>query len=450
MSNQPTVFKDMNKISPIGAVLQQRYTITEILSSNTGFGITYQVKDYNHPNQPIRILKQLKKPTAAKLDIEQLPIHEQKEILNQYWQEYLRLFRIETQALGKLGEDYPQIPTIFDRFDEQNEYFYVQEYIEGNSLSAEIKPGQKLSEQKTISLLIEILEVFDYIQTNPGYAIIHRDIKPENIIRRHKDNKVVIIDFGLAKEVTVPGTKIASILGGTKGYQAPEIALGMVSFASDIYAIGMIGVFAMTGENPSLNPKLFQNWQTKAHVSSEFAAILNQMVCEDYKKRFQNATQVLSALQKLNLTSLPPNPPMKLIMMGIIGIVLAAIVGIVGVMLKPQKTDNQLIADGKSYLGELTTLDNKELSSGKNFDVIRFQSEKKQYLTVEVVSNDFRPVFTIRKLEDNSFMDVKDVANQNNNYTATVVVEKGEYELKIKPENLGLGDYVIKAWVTDM
>ena len=237
----------MNNILRIGTLLRDRYTVTDLLSNHTGFGITYKVKDSNHPNQPIRILKQLKKPTASKLDIENLPILEQEEILKKFWQKYLRLFRIETQALGKLGEKHEQIPTIYERFEEQDEYFYVQEYIEGHSLSAEVQQGQKLSEQKTISLLIEILEVFEYIQNNPGYAIIHRDIKPDNIIRRSSDNKLVVIDFGLAKEVTVSGIKVGSVLGGTKGYIAPEILLRIVSFASDIYSIGMIGVFAITG-----------------------------------------------------------------------------------------------------------------------------------------------------------------------------------------------------------
>ena len=283
----------MNNILRIGTLLRERYKIIDLLSHHTGFGITYKVKDSNHPNQPIRILKQLKKPTASKLDIENLPILQQQEILNQYWQEYLRLFRIETQALGKLGEKHEQIPTIYERFNESGEEFYVQEYIEGNSLSQEVQQNQKLSEQNTISLLIEILEVFAYIQNNPGYVIIHRDIKPDNIIRRSSDNKLVIIDFGLAKEVTVPGIKVGSVLGGTKGYIAPEILLGIVSFASDIYSIGMIGVFAITGEDPSYTPNLAQNWRTKANVSPEFADILNKMICEDYTKRFHNAKEAL-------------------------------------------------------------------------------------------------------------------------------------------------------------
>ncbi|MBK1987774.1 serine/threonine protein kinase [Sphaerospermopsis aphanizomenoides BCCUSP55] len=441
----------MNKILQIGTVLRERYKITNILSSNTGFGITYKVKDSNHPNQPTRILKQLKKPTAAKLNIENLPIPEQQQILNQYWQEYLRLFRIETQVLAKLGEEYKQIPTIYEYFDEQDEYFYVQEYIEGDSLKTEVKQGQTLSEQKTISLLIEILEVFEYIQTNPGYSVIHRDIKPENIIRKSTDNKLVVIDFGLAKEVTVPGTKIGSILGGTKGYIAPEILLGTVSFASDIYSIGMIGVFAVTGEDPTYTPTLAENWQPKANVSPEFAAVLNQMICESYKQRFQNATEALAALRTLNKKPVPPPPlpKIKLPIKLIAGFVLAVVV-VIGITLIVRNPENQLIADGKEKAGQLTTSDDKEFGGGKNFDGYKFKSDKKQYLTVQIVSQEFSPIFTVRKLDDPNFMTVKDVANKDNNFTASIMVDKGEYELKIKSENAALGDYVIKAWVTDI
>ncbi|WP_242032220.1 hypothetical protein [Aphanizomenon flos-aquae] len=69
----------MNNILRIGTLLRYRYQITELSSNHTGFGITYKVRDNNHPNQPIRILKQLKKPTASQLDIENLSIVEQQK-----------------------------------------------------------------------------------------------------------------------------------------------------------------------------------------------------------------------------------------------------------------------------------------------------------------------------------------------------------------------------------
>jgi eukaryotic-like serine/threonine-protein kinase len=426
----------MNNILKIGILLRDRYTVTDILSSHTGFGITYKIKDSNHPNQPIRILKQLKKPAST---------------VN--WQKYLRLFRIETQALGKLGEKYEQIPTIHETFEEQDEYFYVQEYIEGHSLSEEVRQNQKLSEQKTRDLLIEILEVFEYIQNNPGYQIIHRDIKPDNIIRRSSDNKLVIIDFGLAKEVTVPGIKVGSILGGTQGYIAPEIFLGKVCFASDIYSIGMIGVFAITGEDPSYTPLLAENWQTEATVSPELADILKKMICEDYTKRFQNAKEALQALtrnQPISTTTVPPAPsiPWKLILGTISGIII--IIGVfMAVMAILPKSNDQLIANGKAQSGELTSSDQKELSSDKTYDVYTFKSDKRQYLTVQVISNDFQPQLTMMKPDDKYFNPVPNVGIKDNDFTASIMVEPGTYKFKITSTQAANGNYVIKAWVTD-
>jgi len=443
----------MNNILRIGTLLRDRYTIIGLLSSHTGFGITYKVRDANHPNQPTRILKQLKKPTASKLNIEHLPILQQEEILNQYWQEYLRLFRIETQALGQLGEKNAQIPTIYERFEEQDEYFYIQEYIEGHSLNEEVKQGKKLSEQETISLLIEILGIFAYIQNNPGYAIIHRDIKPDNIIRRKEDHKLVIIDFGLAKEVTVSGIKVGSVLGGTKGYIAPEILLRIVSFASDIYSIGMIGVFAITGEDPSYTPLLAENWQTKANVSPEFADILNKMICEDYTKRFQNAKEALQALIGNQPTSPPPIPPVpqipwKLILGTISGIILIISV-VMAVMSILPKSNDQLIADGKAKSGQLTSSDQKELSSDKTYDVYTFKSDKRQYLTVQITSNDFQPQLTMMKPDNKDFNPVPNVGTKDNDFTASIMLEPGIYQFKITSTEAASGNYVIKAWVTD-
>lgn len=175
------------------------------------------------------------------------------------------------------------------------------------------------------------------------------------------------------------------------------------------------------------------------------------MICESYKQRFQNAPEALAALRTLNKKPVPPPPPpkIKLPIKLIAGFVLAVVV-VIGIILILRKPENQLIADGKEKTGQLTTSDDKELGSSKNVDVYKFKSDKRQYLTVEIVSQDFNPIFTVRKLDDTNLMTVKNVANKNNNFTASIMVEKGEYELKIKSENAALGDYVIKAWITDI
>ena len=281
-------------------------------------------------------------------------------------------------------------------------------------------------------------------------------MKPDNIIRRKEDHKLVIIDFGLAKEVTVSGIKVGSVLGGTKGYIAPEILLRIVSFASDIYSIGMIGVFAITGEDPSYTPLLAENWQTKANVSPEFADILNKMICEDYTKRFQNAKEALQALTGNQPTSPPPVPPVppapqipwKLILGTISGIIL--IIGVVmAVMSILPKSNDQLIADGKAKPGQLTSSDQKELSSDKTYDVYTFKSDKKQYLTVQITSNDFQPQLTMMKPDNKDFNPVPNVGTKDNDFTASIMVEPGTYQFKITSTQAASGNYVIKAWVTN-
>ena len=207
----------MNSIFRIGYRFQNQYEIIEILSKKTGFGIIYKVKRSWISTRPFRVVKQLKKPTVFDLGFDDLSSQEQEEELNKYWGEYLRRFGREAQALGRLGETYGQIPRIIEEFNEQNEYFYVQEFIEGYSLDQEVKAGEKIPEEKAVDLLIEILEILEYIQNYSEHKVIHRDIKPENILRRTDDKKLVLIDFGLVKEVIIPGVKPASVVGGTPG-----------------------------------------------------------------------------------------------------------------------------------------------------------------------------------------------------------------------------------------
>jgi eukaryotic-like serine/threonine-protein kinase len=342
----------------IGHKLQNnRYEIIEIISNNTGFGITYKAIDHNLPTKPICVIKQLKDITNPK---------------------YLDLFKKEAEALEILGQKYDQIPTLFEYFILNNQPFYVQEYIEGISLSQELyqqlQVSQKLSESQVISLLIEILEILEYIQSNPQHPVIHRDIKPANIIRRKSDQKLVFIDFGLVKEILTEGTQTASFFGGTPGYIAPEIGLQRkVSFASDIYSVGVIGVFAITGENPSFTNNLDEEWQQKVQVSREFATVLNKMICHDYKQRYQTATEAKKALQKLNETIISPLP-IKLIALIVISL---SIFG--GALFALKSSNSNLLQfNGKENKGELTKSDSKELALAtlKFYDTYSFKGKQ--------------------------------------------------------------------------
>jgi serine/threonine-protein kinase len=165
-----------------------------------------------------------------------------------------------------------------------------------------------LSEASVIPLLQDILEVLVFVHQQ---NVIHRDIKPANLIRRSKDGKIVLIDFGAVKEVSAQvrntsGQTSLTIVIGSPGYMPSEQVAGRPHFSSDIFAVGMVCLQALTGMNPRELPhdsltgefscELFKD---RAPVSPGFAAILDKMVRYDYRQRYQSAIEALQALERL-------------------------------------------------------------------------------------------------------------------------------------------------------
>jgi serine/threonine-protein kinase len=88
--------------------------------------------------------------------------------------------------LHRLGQN-SRIPELFDRFEENNHFYLVQEYVQGHPLSQELAPGDRWNEQRTVALLQEVLEILQIVHQED---IIHRDITPSNLIRRETDQKL--------------------------------------------------------------------------------------------------------------------------------------------------------------------------------------------------------------------------------------------------------------------
>lgn len=162
--------------------------------------------------------------------------------------------------------------------------------------------GKRLPESQVVALLKDILGILDFIHS---YGVIHRDIKPSNIIRRQWDGRLVLIDFGAVKQLH---TQIAdapegyTIGIGTSGFAPPEQLIGQPGFSSDIYALGIVGIQAVTGRTPTqLQEDSMREviWRDYAQVSDELAAILNKMVRCNPSERYQSAVEVLQALQHL-------------------------------------------------------------------------------------------------------------------------------------------------------
>lgn len=160
------------------------------------------------------------------------------------------LFEKEAKSLKQLGS-HPQIPKLEAYFEEETDFYLVMEYIDDKNLSEqELKEGNQLEEEKVINLLKSILKILQVVHSK---NLIHRDIKPENLVRRSIDQQIVLIDFGcVTNDLNIQNKKritgIETALGSV--YTAPEQIHGKAYFCSDIYAVGMIGIQALTGRPP--------------------------------------------------------------------------------------------------------------------------------------------------------------------------------------------------------
>jgi formylglycine-generating enzyme required for sulfatase activity/predicted Ser/Thr protein kinase len=265
-----------------------RYEIIEVLG-NGGFGITHKATDTQKPSKPICVVKEL------------LPQHHNTFAAN--------FFEKEARILEVLGT-HSQIPHLLAYFEENQKFYIVQEFIQGQCLDKEIIPGKRLSEGYVAKLLQDVLEVLAFVHQQ---QVIHRDIKPQNLIRRQQDGKVCLIDFGIVKEIASQiidsrGSMQTSIMAGTLGYMPAEQVRGKPVFASDIYALGITAIQALTGlrsqdleEDPQTAELL---WQKQAQVNDNLAAFITKMVRRHHSLRYQNAQVALEDFKKLT-ASLP-------------------------------------------------------------------------------------------------------------------------------------------------
>ena len=164
-------------------LLKSRY-LGQICLGQGGFGATFLARDLSLPGRPSCVIKQLR-PSSSSPHILQMA---------------RELFEREAETLGRIG-NHPQVPRLLDYFEENENFYLVQEYVKGNNLQQEIKRNGPLTEAGVKQFLSEIMPMIQYIHSQ---QVIHRDIKPANLIRREQDKKLVLIDFGAVKNQITP------------------------------------------------------------------------------------------------------------------------------------------------------------------------------------------------------------------------------------------------------
>ena len=245
----------------------------------------------------------------------------------------IELFTREALRLRDLGDN-PQIPALLGFFEEGGYLYLVQEYIAGETIDRELQRSGPFSEAKLLAFLRDLLPVLQFVHDR---STIHRDLKPLNLIRRQRDQRIVPIDFGVAKVLEAntqsrPGTKI-----GTAGYAPDEQLRGGQAYpASDLYSVGAICVFLLTGVEPEelYNPLTGQwpwreqlaQWRDELSgngdsldasqrkhlpvsdsVSEGLGLVLDRLLQPAVTDRYQTALEVLVDLDNI-IRTMPPSP----------------------------------------------------------------------------------------------------------------------------------------------
>ncbi|WP_055076151.1 protein kinase domain-containing protein [Pseudanabaena sp. 'Roaring Creek'] len=290
----------------IGKVISGRYQIIQNLGGG-GFGQTFLAEDLQLPDHQKCVVKKLS-PTSNDAFVVKIAS---------------RLFETEARVLHKLGS-HDRIPRLLAHFEEDSEFYLVQELIEGDDLTQELiakdrtvdgYPVGRMKETQTIAFLMDILETLDFVHQQ---GAIHRDIKPANLMRRRADGKIVLIDFGAVKQVGTATAIGSTVAIGTDGYMPNEQAIGKPRPCSDLYAVGAIAIQGLTGLAPNL---LSENLETgelawryapahaafkyRAVVSDGLARIVDKLVKYDFRDRYQSAEAVLTDLRKLDSAIAP-------------------------------------------------------------------------------------------------------------------------------------------------
>lgn len=202
------------------------------------------------------------------------------------------------------------IPRLYAYFTENNEFYLVQEYINGENLFERVSSYGIFTEEQVRKLLTNILPTLTYIHSR---GIVHRDIKPENIMLcKDSGDKPVLIDFGAVKEtmntmVAISGNTGRSIVIGTPGFMPMEQSVGRPVFASDIYSLGLTMIYLLTGKMPAdieTDPSTGKiNWQFLApNISPNLKEVLEKAVQPVFNDRHKNAQEMLHLLNNQTVT----------------------------------------------------------------------------------------------------------------------------------------------------
>jgi serine/threonine protein kinase, bacterial len=255
--------------------------------NNGALGKTFLATNTLMPSHPYCVIKQL---IPASSDLDSLLLVQER-------------FKKEGLILENLGkQSNGMIPRLYAYFVEDGEFYFVHEYINGETLLNHVKNRGVFTELQVRQLLQDILPTLNYVHHQ---NVVHRDLQPKNIILRAETNRPVLTDFGAVKEVmgttrSLSGNTARSIVGNP-GFVPAEQMSGRPMFVSDIYALGLTIIYLLTGKMPDemeSDPATGKvEWKIHApNVSPQLTQVLNTATHPIASNRYGSAKDILTAL----------------------------------------------------------------------------------------------------------------------------------------------------------
>ena len=225
-----------------------RYRIVSTLGRG-GFGITYLAEQVNVRRKVC--IKEFFPKAYYRRDGDSGAITLSSDGFAELMSKFKTKFIKEAYTIAEL--DHPNIIRIHDVFEENSTAYYVMEYIDGESLQSKVKSSGAMAEAVAREYIKQVAAALDHVHSQ---QIMHLDVKPGNVMVRAKDNRAILIDFGLAKHYdTASGDATSTTpVGVSHGYapmeQYKDGGVSSFSPSTDIYSLGATLYFLVVGKTP--------------------------------------------------------------------------------------------------------------------------------------------------------------------------------------------------------
>ncbi|HEY9646380.1 MAG TPA: IMS domain-containing protein [Chroococcidiopsis sp.] len=272
-------------------LLNSNYRIIRALR---GSNYAFLAQDIEEPDSGYCVLKQLPLPS----DIQSNRL-------------FRGLFLERVEILQRLASVNVPFAQLSDYFEEDGQLYMVREWIEGTTLTCRVQKGGVLDEAEAGELLYSLLQDLSQIHAAQTF---HGNLKPSNIVLR--GGEPLLTDFimlPVAPELpsaiasTSPDEAIAPL-----GFSPPEYATGQIFYASDLYSLGLIAIYVLTGKaphdlyaDPQTGRILWQRYATD--LTPELVEVIDRAIQPHPEDRYATAAEMLVAFEEA--VAAPPTHP---------------------------------------------------------------------------------------------------------------------------------------------